>query len=197
MYLPSWHHGKQHKLPWKCHGILLSDFCGNPVSKRGRYANAIDQSLAISHVGHHHQDPSSSRRLALMILHCSRSWADLTRSLFLIPVQYFMFVIHSILGLPPGINHFSITGRSSDPAHHDGSIRQAATAAFVTSSFKIVLTQTFPLCGATCYILSLRVMYQLFNGANFVYRSVEVYGIFRYYLRVLVRIRNFYNGGRY
>ena len=28
--LPSWHHGKQCKLPWKIHGILLSDLCGNP-----------------------------------------------------------------------------------------------------------------------------------------------------------------------
>ena len=29
--LPSWHHGKRRKLSWKSHGILLSDFCGNPV----------------------------------------------------------------------------------------------------------------------------------------------------------------------
>ena len=28
--LPSWHHGKRSKLSWKSHGILLSDFCGNP-----------------------------------------------------------------------------------------------------------------------------------------------------------------------
>ena len=55
------------------------------------------------------------------------------------------------------------------------SIRQAARAAFVTSSFKIFLTQTFPRCGATCYILPSRAMTQLFNGVNFVYRSVEVY----------------------
>ena len=27
--LPSWHHGKQQKLSWKNHGILLSDFFGN------------------------------------------------------------------------------------------------------------------------------------------------------------------------
>ena len=38
-------------------------------------------------------------------------------------------------------------------------------------------------------------MTQLFNGVNFVYRSVEVYLTFCNYLRVLVRIRNFYNGG--
>ena len=29
--LPSWHHGKQRTLSRKSHGILLSDFCGNPV----------------------------------------------------------------------------------------------------------------------------------------------------------------------
>ena len=29
--LPSWHHGKRRKLSWKSHGILLSDFCGNPA----------------------------------------------------------------------------------------------------------------------------------------------------------------------
>ena len=60
-----------------------------------------------------------------------------------------------------------------------------------------LLTQTFPPCGATCYILPSRAMTQLFNGVNFVYRSVEVYLTFCSYLRVLVRIRNFYNGGRY
>ena len=27
--LPSWHHGKWHKLSWKNDGVLLSDFCGN------------------------------------------------------------------------------------------------------------------------------------------------------------------------
>ena len=43
----------------------------------------------------------------------------------------------------------------------------------------------------------LRTMSQLFNGVNFVYRPVEVYGPFHSYLRVLVRIRNLYNGGRY
>ena len=51
------------------------------------------------------------------------------------------------------------------------------------------LTQTFPLCGATRYILPSMVMTQLFNGVNFVYRSVEVYGTFSSYLRVLVKIR--------
>ena len=95
------------------------------------------------------------------------------------------------------INHFSTTGRCSGPAHYDVSIRQAARAAFVTSSFKIFLTQTFPRCRPTCYILPSRAMTQLFNGVNFVYRSVEVYSTFCSYLRVLVRIRNFYNGGRY
>ena len=95
------------------------------------------------------------------------------------------------------LNHFSTTGRCSGPAHYDVSIRQAAREAFVTSSFKMFLTQTFPPCGATCYILPSRAMTQLVNGVNFVYRSVEVYLTFWSYLRVLVRIRNFYNGGRY
>ena len=82
-------------------------------------------------------------------------------------------------------------------AHYDVSIRQAARAAFVTSNCKIFLTQTFPRCGATCFILPSKAMTQVFNGVNFVYRSVEVYLTFCRYLRVLVRIRNFYNGGRY
>ena len=95
-------------------------------------------------------------------------------------------------------NHFSTTGCCSGPAHYYVSMRQAARAAFVTSSFKIFLTQSLTsLCGATCYILPSRAMTQLFNGVNFVYRSVEVYLTFCSYLRVLVRIRNFYNGGRY
>ena len=98
---------------------------------------------------------------------------------------------------PNMFNHYRTTGRCSGPAHYDVSIRQAARAAFVASSFKILLTQTFPLCGATCYILPSRVMTQLFNGVNFVYRSVEVYLTFCSYLRVLVRIQCFYNGGRY
>ena len=50
------------------------------------------------------------------------------------------------------INHFSTIGR-----------------------YRIFLTQTFPQCGATCYILPSRAMSQLLNGVNFVYRSVEVY----------------------
>ena len=86
------------------------------------------------------------------------------------------------------INHFSTTGRCSGPAHYDVSI---------TSILKIFLTQTFPRCGATCYILPSRAMTQLFIGVNSVYRSVEVYLTFCSYLRVLVRIRNFYNGGRF
>ena len=64
------------------------------------------------------------------------------------------------------LNHFSTTGRCSGPAHYDVSIRQAARAAFVTSSFKIFSTQTFPRCGATCYILPSRAMTQLFNGVH-------------------------------
>ena len=95
------------------------------------------------------------------------------------------------------LNHYRTIGRCSGPAYYDVSIRQAARAAFVTSSFKIFLTQTFPRCGATCYILPSRAMTQLFNGVNFVYRSVEVYLTFCSYLRVLVRIQCFYNGGRY
>ena len=31
--LPFWHHWKQHKVPWKSHVILLSDFCGNHVNR--------------------------------------------------------------------------------------------------------------------------------------------------------------------
>ena len=95
------------------------------------------------------------------------------------------------------LNHYRTIGRCSGPAHYDVSIRQAARAAFVTSSFKIFLTQTFLRCGATCYILPSRAMSQLFNGVNIVYRSVEVYLTFCSYLRVLVRIQCFYNGGRY
>ena len=79
-------------------------------------------------------------------------------------------------------NHYRTTGRCSGPSHYDVSIRQAARAAFVTSSFKIFLTQTFPRCGATCYILPSRAMTPLFNGVNFVYRSVEVYLTFCSYL---------------
>ena len=94
------------------------------------------------------------------------------------------------------IKHFSMTGRCSGPPRCVTWIRQAARPAIVTSSFKIFLTQTFPLCGATCYIVLSRVKTQLLNCVNFVYRSVEVYQTFCSYLRVLVRIRNFYNGGR-
>ena len=72
-------------------------------------------------------------------------------------------------------NHFSRTGCCNGPAHYDVFIRQAVRPAFVTSSFNILLTQTYSLCGATCYIVSSRAMTQLFNGVNFVFRSVEVY----------------------
>ena len=68
------------------------------------------------------------------------------------------------------------------PAHYDVSIRQAAIEAFVTSSFKIFLTQTFPRCGATCYILPSRAMSQLFNGVNF----LSLRWTFCHYLRVFV-----------
>ena len=105
-------------------------------------------------------------------------------------------VCNSLLDIST-INHYRTTGRCSGPAHYDVSIRQAGRAAFVTSSSKIFLTQTFPRCGATCYILPSRAMTQLFNGVNFVYRSVEVYLTFCSYIRVLVRIQCFYNGGRY
>ena len=88
-------------------------------------------------------------------------------------------------------NHFSTIGLYGGPAHYDVSIRQAAIEAFITSSFKIFLTQTFPRCGATCYILPSRAMSQLFNGVN----CVSLSGTFCLYLRVLVRIRNFYNSG--
>ena len=49
-------------------------------------------------------------------------------------------------------NHFSTTGRCSGPPRYDTWRRQAARprAAIVTSSFKIILTQTYPLCGSTC-----------------------------------------------
>ena len=45
----------------------------------------------------------------------------------------------------------------SGPAHYDVSIRQAARAAFVTSSFKIFLTQNFPRCRS-------HVLYIAFEG---------------------------------
>ena len=31
LYLPSCHRGKQRKLSWKSHRIVLCDFCGNPT----------------------------------------------------------------------------------------------------------------------------------------------------------------------
>ena len=67
------------------------------------------------------------------------------------------------------INHFNTT------AHYNVWLRQVGRPAFVTSYFKIFLTQTYPLCGATCYVMSSRAMAQLFNGVNFVYCPVEVY----------------------
>ena len=94
-------------------------------------------------------------------------------------------------------NRFSTTGRCSGPPCCDTWIRHFARPTFVTSSFKIFLTQPFPPCGATCYTLPSRTMTQLFNGVDFVYHSVEVCRTFCSYLRVLVRIRNVYNGGRY
>ena len=41
------------------------------------------------------------------------------------------------------VNHFSTTGHCSGLAHYDVSIRQAARAAFVTSSFKIFFYTNF------------------------------------------------------
>ena len=109
--------------------------------------------------------------------------------LLIFKLDYFSVALYSILICEvPSFNHFSTTGRCSGPGHYDVSIRQAARAAFVTSSFKIFLTHTFTRCGATCYILPSRAMTQLFKGVNFVYRSVEVYLTFCSYLWVLVRI---------
>ena len=76
-------------------------------------------------------------------------------------------VLKHIGSIDENFNHFSTIGLYGGPAHYDVSIRQAAIEAFVTSSFKIFLTQTFPRCGATCYILPSRAMSQLFNGVNF------------------------------
>ena len=110
------------------------------------------------------------------------------------------FPVHCRLRLCLGdnfVNHFSMTGCCTGPLRCETWIRQAARPAIVTSSFIIFLTQTFPLYGATSYILPSRTMSQLSNGLIFVYRSVEVYGKFCSYLLVLVRIRNIYTGGRY
>ena len=71
------------------------------------------------------------------------------------------------------VNHFCTIGRYSGTAHYILSIWQAAIASFITSSFKIFLTQTFPRCCATCSILPSRAMYSMMS--IFVYRSVEVY----------------------
>ena len=96
-----------------------------------------------------------------------------------------------------GINTvLTISGRCSGPPRCDTWIRHFARPTFVTSSFKIFLTRTFPPCGATCYTLPSRTMTQLFNGVDFVYHSVEVCRTFCSYLRVVVTIRNVYNGGR-
>ena len=67
-------------------------------------------------------------------------------------------------------NHFSTTGRCCSPPRCDAWIRQATRPAFVMLSFKIFLTQTVLLCGATCYIVPSRTMTRLFNYVNFVYR---------------------------
>ena len=58
------------------------------------------------------------------------------------------------------------TAAQATMTFEDGSRYTGLPAAIVTSSLKIFLTQTFPLCGATCYILSSRAMYQLFNNMN-------------------------------
>ena len=46
-----------------------------------------------------------------------------------------------------------------------------------TTSFKIFFLN-FSTIGAKSYIVPSRVMYQLFNGANFIYRSMEIYRLF-------------------
>ena len=76
------------------------------------------------------------------------------------------------------VNNFSTTGRCTGPPRYDVSIRQAGIVAIVTSSFKIFLILTFPLCGATCYIVPSRPMIRLFNGVHFGYRSVVAYWTF-------------------
>ena len=49
-------------------------------------------------------------------------------------------------------NHYRTTGRCSGPAHYDVSIRQAARAAFVTSSFKIFTTNFSAMWSHVLYI---------------------------------------------
>ena len=73
------------------------------------------------------------------------------------------------------VNHFSTIGLYGGPAHYDVSIRQAAIEAFITSSFKIFLTQTFLRCGATCYCLQGRC--HSFSMVSIVYRSVERFAV--------------------
>ena len=80
-----------------------------------------------------------------------------------LPFFFYKSVYNTVL---MSLLHFSTTGLYSGPAHYDVSIRQAAIEAFVKSSFKIFLTQTFPRRGATCYIFPSRAMSQLFNGVT-------------------------------
>ena len=63
------------------------------------------------------------------------------------------------------------------------------------SSFKLCLTLLHYV--EPRVILPTKMMTQLFSSVNFIYRSIEVYRTFCNYLRVLVRIRNFYDGGRH
>ena len=107
--------------------------------------------------------------------------------------QNVMFLFRQIRLLTTSVRQAGVAAHRAVMLQYE----QAARPAFVTLSFKIFLKQTCPLCEATCYTLPSRPMTRLFNGVNFVYRSLEVYWIFRSYLRHLVRIRNFYNGGRY
>ena len=65
------------------------------------------------------------------------------------------------------LNHFSTTGRNCGTPLRDACVRQACLPAIATSSFKILLTQSFQRHGATCYILPWRAMSRLFNGVNF------------------------------
>ena len=70
---------------------------GNIAARGHRQYNSVGQLLCTHNYYH---DASSSRAdFFVAILHCFRSWADLARSLYPIPVQSLLFVIHSILGL--------------------------------------------------------------------------------------------------
>ena len=92
------------------------------------------------------------------------------------------------------VKHFC-TGQCIAPAWSDAWIQQAGITAIATSSFKIVLTHNLLLCGAACYILSSRAANLLFNDGNFGVSLID--RLFCSYLWVLIRICDFYTGGRY